>query len=108
MGKTLPIQLVLAAVISTEAHAGCNATVNGRRMSAGECEAACQIYGSYPYGDYLRDSQGNWMNTGNPSERGNIYLDARYSRGCNSSGGSAPSNESGCFNSEWFDGGCIW
>ncbi len=111
--NTLPIFFGFATILATELHASCNATVNGKPMPWVECEAACQIYGSYPYGDYLRDRKGNWVNINNPSERGNIYVDAQYSRGCGGSGGGSSSgghwsDGDGCISSEWFGGTCIW
>jgi hypothetical protein len=95
-----------AVAITVEAEAACNSTVNGYSMPWNECEAACEIYGSYPNGDYVRDAQGNWANIHNPSERGNIYRDARFSRGCHAN--SSPSNDSGCTTPGWFGSACIW
>ena len=80
MRKTFFVFAGLAAVFATEAHARCNATVNGRMMSSQECEIARQIYGSYPRGRYLRDQQGNWVNVDNLSERGNVYYDTERGR----------------------------
>jgi hypothetical protein len=87
MGKSLFAVAGLAAVLATEAQANCLATVNGRPMTSQECEMAPQIYGSYPYGHYLRDAQGNWVNLCDWSEQGNVFLDARPGPPSGGSGG---------------------
>ena len=86
-------------VFATEANASCNATVNGRPMSWQECEMARQIYGGYPRGHYLRDRYGNWVNTLNPSERGNVFHDAQRPR--ESGGGRHWSDGPGCVRTEF-------
>jgi hypothetical protein len=60
-----------------ESYAACNATVNGRPMSLQECQTASQIYGSVSPGHYVVDDYGNWAKLGDPSARGNLYLDAQ-------------------------------
>lgn len=102
MRKSFFIGVLLAAGIATEAGAACNSTVNGRPMSVQECEMARQIYGSYPRGHYLRDRHGNWVNRYDPSERGNVFLDAqRGGYGGGSGGGRHWSDGEGCVRTEF-------
>jgi len=46
-----------AVAITVEAEAACNSTVNGYPMPWNECEATCEVYGSYPNGHYVRDGK---------------------------------------------------
>lgn len=88
------VVFILVTVLATKAQARCSATVNGAPMTAEECEVARNIYGAYPYGHYLRDGQGNWVNIYNWSEKGNVFLDAQRPAS------NRPSNNGG--GSKWF------
>jgi hypothetical protein len=80
--KRIEISAAIALVamtltINDTVLAACNATVNGRPMSAETCALSAKIYGQVLPGDYLMDGEGNWVNANNPLHRGNIYSDAR-------------------------------
>jgi hypothetical protein len=62
---------ICAAQPWEEAFAACNATVNGRPMSAELCALATRVYGSVVPGHYWVDDQGNWgrMGSRQPSGR---------------------------------------
>lgn len=79
VGKVIVIIFMMGFSISfvTDVHAACDATINGRPMTAEECDVATRIYGYVEPGDYLRDSRGNWVKVGDPYKRGNVYLDAQ-------------------------------
>lgn len=60
-----------------EAFAACNATVNGRPMSAELCALATRVYGSVVPGHYWVDDQGNWGRVGSQYAEGNLLRDQR-------------------------------
>ena len=80
--------VAISCVASKTSLAACNATVNGRPMTAEECAFNREIYGQVVPGDYLLDGNGNWVNINNPMHRGNIYQDAQrgYGQGSGDSG----------------------
>lgn len=87
--------LWLAIIHPIEAHAACNAWVNGRPMTSQECMIALQVYGRVVPGRYAVDAYGNWVNLDNPMHRGNTYRDAQSGQG-----GSNNSGNGG--GSKWF------
>ncbi|MEM6466410.1 MAG: hypothetical protein AAF679_07880 [Pseudomonadota bacterium] len=62
------------------AQAACNATVNGRPMTAEECRVNTAVYGSVLPGTYRADSNGNWVHL-ESGRTGNTYRDAKRSGG---------------------------
>ena len=80
--------LILINLLPSEpALAACNATINGRPMTPQECNVIIQVYGQVLPGNYLVDSNGNWVNVNNPQHRGNIYRDAQNNSRGSSGGG---------------------
>ncbi len=79
---------VMAFISSETALAACYATINGRPMTQQECALTIQAYGYVIPGDYLVDSDGNWVNANNPMHRGNTYRDAQRNYGGSWSSGS--------------------
>jgi hypothetical protein len=64
-----------------KAFAACNATVNGRPMTAELCALATRVYGGVAPGHYWVDDQGNWGRMGSPYAEGNLVADGGRSRG---------------------------
>lgn len=91
------VALALTAWMPAEAVlAACNATVNGRPMTAEECATAIRVYGGVVPGDYYVDGQGNWVNLNNPMHRGNSYRDGQRPRMGSSGGGFLYDPTGGC------------
>lgn len=80
-----------------DAHAACNATVNGYPMTAEQCRVATQKYGYVEPGHYWMDGYGNWGRVNDSTVRGNVYSGPYRSKGGGGIGEIYP-------NGDWFHG----